>query len=147
MQLCKNPNELIHKPLPKSDLEELREHFQFLLPELAEGQVDSSWQMRMLRMYHERLFKEFCLCDLSLASSEHRVAMRWRVESEVISGKGQFECGNVHCTTCLNLSSYEVNFGYFEQGTKKNALVKLVLCSSCAELLKVTRRTKQNVFN
>lgn len=54
-----------------------------------------------------------------------KVALRWRTEAEVISGKGQFVCG---CKTCSNrepLRSWEVNFGYVEQGERKNALIKL----------------------
>lgn len=51
--------------------------------------------------------------------------MRWRIEKEVIVGKGQFECGNKKCNEKENLRSWEVNFGYVEHGEKKNALVKL----------------------
>jgi protein FRA10AC1 len=31
-----------------------------------------------------------------------------------------------------DLHSYEVNFGYVEEGVKKNALVKVLVCPSCA---------------
>lgn len=51
--------------------------------------------------------------------------MRWRVEKEVLDGKGQFVCGNKKCTERRELESWEVNFGYMENGLKKNALVKL----------------------
>lgn len=51
--------------------------------------------------------------------------MRWRVEKEVLSGKGQFICGEKKCTLRDNLKTWEVNFGYVEHGEKKNALVKL----------------------
>ena len=53
------------------------------------------------------------------------MALRWRTEKEVIVGKGQFECGNKKCNIKEGLRSWEVNFGYVEQGEKKNALVKL----------------------
>ena len=69
-----------------------------------------------------------------------QIAMRWRVEKEVVSGKGQFSCGNKRCdvgsggggggadaaaAATAALRSWEVNFGYVEHGEKKNALVKL----------------------
>jgi protein FRA10AC1 len=36
------------------------------------------------------------------------VGMRWRVQKEVISGKGQFICGNKKCDNRIGLASYEV---------------------------------------
>lgn len=51
--------------------------------------------------------------------------MRWRVENEVVTGKGQFICGNRKCSDKLELRSWEVNFAYDEHGTRKNALIKL----------------------
>ena len=60
--------------------------------------------------------------------------MRWRVEKEVVSGKGQFSCGNKHCDVGERLRSWEVNFAYMEHGEKKNALVKLRQLSSIVML-------------
>jgi protein FRA10AC1 len=131
------------KALPKSDLEELRDHFKFLLPDIPEGSIDEKWQKRLGRAYHARLFKEFCICDLSCAEAEHKVAMRWRTEPEVLSGKGQFECGNIRCVSQNDLTSWEVNFGYFEEGIKKNALVKIVLCPECTKLLHIVQRQER----
>ena len=54
-----------------------------------------------------------------------QIAMRWRIEKEVVSGKGQFSCGNKRCDADAKLRSWEVNFAYVEHGEKKNALVKL----------------------
>jgi protein FRA10AC1 len=51
--------------------------------------------------------------------------MRWRIEKEVIEGKGQFICGDKRCQSRDSLKSWEVNFGYIEHSEKKNALVKL----------------------
>lgn len=45
---------------------------------------------------------------------------------------GQFMCGNKKCDETDGLRSWEVNFGYVEQGEKKNALVKLRLCPDCS---------------
>ena len=44
---------------------------------------------------------------------------------EVISGKGQFTCGEKACNEELNLRTWEVNFSYVEKNEKKNALVKI----------------------
>lgn len=51
--------------------------------------------------------------------------MRWRIEKEVISGKGQFTCGEKRCNEQEGLRTWEMNFSYVEQEVKKNALVKL----------------------
>jgi protein FRA10AC1 len=69
-----------------------------------------------------------------------KIALRWRIEQEVITGKGQFICGNKKCMEKEELKTWEVNFAYREQGEKKNALVKISKCgcfkrvlSSCLE--------------
>lgn len=62
---------------------------------------------------------------------ENRIGLRWRTEKEVISGKGQFECGNKKCSAREGLRSYEVNFAYTEAGESKQALVKLRVCPKC----------------
>jgi len=85
--------------------------------------------------------------------------LRWRTEKEVISGKGQFECGNKKCTAREGLRSYEVNFAYSEAGESKQALVKLRVCPKCSyklnyrkekelerELRKESRRKKRRLL-
>lgn len=54
-----------------------------------------------------------------------KVALRWRVEKEVVLGKGQFQCGNKKCSNDSDLKSWEVNFAYLENNEKKNALIKV----------------------
>ena len=109
-----------------------------------------SWEKRLVAKYYSKLFREYCLVSLS-RYKEGKVGMRWRTKEEVVQGKGQFICG---CLECLNrdvgvfpsssssssssssatpLKTYEVNFKYSENQITKNALVKLRLCSSCAE--------------
>eukprot|EP00850_Spirogloea_muscicola_P002352 SM000009S23481 [mRNA] locus=s9:280679:282846:+ [translate_table: standard] len=66
------------------------------------------------------------------------IGMRWRVEKEVVLGKGQFVCGSKGCNERAGLHSYEarcktaqaikVNFAYKEAGEEKQALVKLRIC-------------------
>ena len=45
----------------------------------------------------------------------------------------------MNCDNKDRLQSWEVNFGYVEDGTKKNALVKLRLCPSCSDKLNYKR--------
>jgi len=51
--------------------------------------------------------------------------MRWQTEGELVSGKGQFICGNKICDETTHLRTWEVNFSYMEHYQKKNTLVKL----------------------
>lgn len=67
----------------------------------------NSWEAKLAKRYYDKLFKEYCIADLS-KYAKNRIAMRWRVEREVIAGKGQFECGNKHCQRRDNLATWEV---------------------------------------
>lgn len=58
-----------------------------------------------------------------------QVALRWRTEKEVVTGKGQFSCGDKKCSLSEELKTWEVNFAYYENKEKKNALVKLSMYS------------------
>ena len=90
-----------------------------------------SWESKLAKAYYDKLFKEYSISDLS-RYKENKIALRWRIEKEVVSGKGQFMCGNKHCDEMSDLQSWEVNFAYVEHGEKKNALVKLRLCPQCS---------------
>lgn len=94
----------------------------------------------MAKKYYDKLFKEYCIADLTYYK-ENKIALRWRTEKEVVVGKGQFECGNKRCKEKEELRSWEVNFGYVEHGEKKNALVKLRLCPDCS--IKLNYRSKK----
>ncbi|XP_063221615.1 protein FRA10AC1 homolog isoform X6 [Bacillus rossius redtenbacheri] len=127
----------------KHDIDVIREHHRFLWDE---GTTTDSWEVRLAKKYYDKLFKEYCICDLS-RYKENKVGMRWRTQQEVVVGKGQFSCGEKRCSERDGLRSWEVNFGYVEHGTKKNALVKVRLCAACSERLnhrqqrrEVTRR-------
>lgn len=115
----------------KTDSDIIRENHRFLWEEEDEA---TTWGQQLAKTYYDRLFKEYCLCDLS-RYKEKKVGMRWRTEKELVIGKGQFFCGNVHCSTQESLNSWEVLFGYVEHGQKKNALVKLRLCEKCSDKL------------
>eukprot|EP00823_Brevimastigomonas_motovehiculus_P004071 TRINITY_DN2610_c0_g1_i1.p1 TRINITY_DN2610_c0_g1~~TRINITY_DN2610_c0_g1_i1.p1 ORF type:complete len:500 (-),score=151.15 TRINITY_DN2610_c0_g1_i1:1492-2991(-) len=90
-----------------------------------------SWEKRVAINYYQKLFKEYCLADMTFYK-QGKMGLRWRTQEEVLKGKGQFVCGNKKCTVTENLKSYEVNFGYMEQGKVKQALVKLRVCRNCA---------------
>ena len=83
------------------------------------------------------MFKEYALADLS-RHREGKVGLRWRTESEVVSGKGHFACGAIgekKCDSTSALHSYELNFKYVEHGERRNELVKVRLCHRCARKL------------
>lgn len=135
----------------KSDLDVVRENHRFLWDDgddKAEDQL--TWGQRIAKKYYTKLFKEYCICDLS-RYKENKVAMRWRTQQEVFVGKGQFKCGARKCEESQYMRSWEVNFGYLEEGVKKNALVKVRLCPDCSYKLNyyhkkkdVTRKPKKD---
>jgi len=125
----------------KTDLDVIKEHHQFLWDDEPD---EKSWEKRLAKKYYDKLFKEYCIADLS-RYKENKVGMRWRVEKEVVDGKGQFICGNKKCTESDGLRSWEVNFGYVELGEKKNALVKLRLCPDCSYKLNYHHKKKEIV--
>lgn len=98
------------------------------------GAVRFSWEQRLAIRYYNRLYKEYALVDLTYYEI-NKIGMRWRTEREVIDGKGQFSCGNLHCdnTNTHELCSYEVPFRYKDlEGKVVSTLVKVRLCGPCA---------------
>ncbi|XP_074094214.1 protein FRA10AC1 [Cotesia typhae] len=124
----------------KTDYDVIKENHRFLWDE--EEDTPDTWEARLAKKYYDKLFKEYCICDLTYYKY-NKVALRWRTEQEVVVGKGQFECGSKKCKIKEGLKSWEVNFGYEEQGEKKNALVKLRLCSECSDKLNYHSQKKQ----
>ncbi|KAM4636558.1 protein FRA10AC1 homolog [Discoglossus pictus] len=124
----------------KADLDIIRENHRFLWQE--EDEEDMTWEKRLAKKYYDKLFKEYCIADLS-RYKENKFGFRWRVEKEVISGKGQFVCGNKRCDEKEGLKSWEVNFAYVEHGEKRNALVKLRLCPECSYRLNFHHRRRE----
>ena len=116
----------------KSDFDLIKKEYKFIFNE--QDDFESTWEKRTAKKYYERLFKEYCLADLS-KYKEKKIGLRWRLESEVIKGKGQFICGNIKCQKEERISTFEVNFEYFEDDEEKQALVKLRLCKSCGKKL------------
>lgn len=52
-----------------------------------EDDADTSWEARIAKKYYDKLFKEYCIADLS-RYKEGKVAMRWRTQKEVVEGRG-----------------------------------------------------------
>lgn len=122
----------------RNDYSVLAEEHKFLWEPQDETQT---WEKKLAKTYYDKLFKEYAIADLS-RYKENKVAMRWRVEKEVCEGKGQFSCGNKHCSKNEGLISWEVNFSYCEQSEQKNALVKLRLCPKCSKKLNYHKKCK-----
>ncbi|KAM8924791.1 protein FRA10AC1 homolog [Pelodytes ibericus] len=124
----------------KTDVDVIKENHRFLWEE--EDEEDLTWEKRLAKKYYDKLFKEYCIADLS-RYKENKFGFRWRIEKEVMSGKGQFCCGNKRCDEKEGLKSWEVNFGYVEHGEKRNALVKLRLCPECSYRLNFHHRRRE----
>ncbi|KNA04341.1 hypothetical protein SOVF_200540 [Spinacia oleracea] len=124
----------------RTDQDALREGYRFIRTE--EDDMDTSWEQRLVKRYYNKLFKEYCIADMSKYKSG-KIGLRWRTEKEVVSGKGQFICGNKHCDERNGLASFEVNFSYVEAEENKQALVKLVTCERCAEKLHYKRNRER----
>jgi protein FRA10AC1 len=125
----------------KTDFDGIKKEFKFLYDD--EDDVSSTWEKQFAKKYYDKLFKEFCLVDLS-KYKDRKVGMRWRLEKEVLSGKGQYICGEINCKIAMDLYTMEVNFAYKEDGTQKQALVKVKLCPDCAKKLKKAQTTKES---
>ncbi|XP_067002465.2 protein FRA10AC1 [Anabrus simplex] len=123
----------------KHDIDVIRDNHRFLWDE---DDTPRTWEERLAKKYYDKLFKEYCVCDLR-KYKENKVAMRWRTEKEVVTGKGQFSCASNQCSEADGLSTWEVNFGYIEKGEKKNALVKLRLCPECSDKLNYSHKKRE----
>ncbi|CAL4133741.1 unnamed protein product, partial [Meganyctiphanes norvegica] len=127
----------------KRDIDVIRENHQFLW---EDDDAADTWEQQLAKKYYDKLFKEYCICDLT-RYKENQIGMRWRIEREVVSGKGQFSCGEKHCSINENLRSWEMNFGYVEHGIKKNALIKLRLCHDCSYQVNYSHKRKEVTKN
>ncbi|GER31984.1 protein FRA10AC1 [Striga asiatica] len=82
-----------------------------------EDDMNPSWEQRLVKRYYDKLFKEYCIADMSQYKTG-KIGLRWRTEKEV-------------------------NFSYFEAGENKQALVKLVACERCAKKLYYKKRKEE----
>eukprot|EP00126_Sphaerothecum_destruens_P011240 Sdes_comp20882_c0_seq1m17890 len=135
------------KRVEMTDLDAIRSEHKFIWrPE----DVAESWSQQLSKKYYDKLYKEYCICDLSKVGKRDsclektplkkaRIGLRWRTQKEVVQGKGQFICGHKTCSRQEGLSSWEVNFRYRENETVENALVKIRLCAECSFLFSQTQ--------
>lgn len=116
----------------KTDWDVLAEEHRFVRTAEEDELAKKNWGKRLAKRYYEKLFKEYALADMRMYK-KGQVGLRWRTQKEVVHGKGQFECGNLHCSEADGLESFEVNFSYQEGNPpqRKNTLVKLRLCPGC----------------
>lgn len=138
----------------KTDADVVCEEHRFLWDEVerdciasAAGGLSSAdgltWEQRLAKRYHDRLFKEYALADMS-RYREGAIGLRWRTEEEVLDGRGQFSCGNKACNRSdVPLASYELHFGYIEHGEHREALVKVRCCEECARKLDYRKRKER----
>lgn len=125
-----------------NDDDVLRENYRFIRND--EGLADSELtpEQRLARQYYQKLYKEYCIGDMSRYKSGE-VGLRWRTEEEVLSGKGKTVCGSKGCASTEGLKPFEVDFEYPEDGETKRALVKLSLCPRCAKKLSYVNDKKK----
>ncbi|XP_062927775.1 protein FRA10AC1 isoform X3 [Mobula hypostoma] len=88
----------------KTDLDVIRDNHRFLWTEGDE--TDMNWEKALAKKYYDKLFKEYCIADLS-QYKHNKIGFRWRVDKEVISGKGV-------CTEC----SYKLNYHHKRKEAK-----------------------------
>ncbi|TRY87265.1 hypothetical protein DNTS_001134 [Danionella cerebrum] len=101
----------------KRDIDVVRENHRFLWKE--EDEEEMTWEKELAKKYYDKLFKEYCIADLSRFKENKR------------------------CEIQEGLKSWEVNFAYVEQGEKRNALVKLRLCPECSFKLNYHHKRKE----
>ncbi|KAM9197227.1 protein FRA10AC1 isoform 2-T3 [Dugong dugon] len=99
----------------KTDLDVIRENHRFLWNE--EDEMDMTWEKRLAKKYYDKLFKEYCIADLS-KYKENKFGFRWRAEKEVISGKGL--CQECSCKLNFHHRKKEVKLKNRKDKTKKD---------------------------
>lgn len=125
----------------KTEKDIIQENHKFVRSDVDDDD-ELTWGQRVAKKYYDKLFKEYAICELKYYK-EGKIALRWRTEKEVIVGKGQFICASTRCDETQKLQSWEVNFGYMEDGEKKNELVKVRLCPQCSD--KLNYKTKKRL--
>lgn len=120
----------------------LKTEHRFIRSEKDDLEAETSWEKRVAKSYSDNLYKEYALADLSRYSEgkvcchillalslpllwpqklltvwicwTNQIGLRWRLEKEVRSGKGEKICGNKACDNKTELEKYEVREWHFE---------------------------------
>ncbi|KAG2130826.1 folate-sensitive fragile site protein Fra10Ac1-domain-containing protein [Suillus bovinus] len=110
---------------------------------LRDDEASTSWNDQLAQKYYDSLYREFAICDLKHYKSGN-FSLRWRTETEVLSGTGETTCANARCpehtASSTSLMTLELPFTYEEHGHRKEALVKVVLCSKCVRKIMWKRK-------
>ncbi|KZP23745.1 hypothetical protein FIBSPDRAFT_1042606 [Athelia psychrophila] len=142
-------------PSRTTEFEILKASHKFLRDdEEQQGKKEQSWDDQIAAKYYATLYREFAVCDLKHYKSGN-LSLRWRTESEVLSAAGEESCGNTRCVhhtppragktfEAPALSTLELPFAYDEHGTRKSALVKVVLCARCVKKLMWKREKERD---
>ncbi|KZT01375.1 uncharacterized protein LAESUDRAFT_634722, partial [Laetiporus sulphureus 93-53] len=140
----------VSQPSMITEFDILKASHKFLREEEEEDVHNLPWNEKLAKKYYSNLYREYAVCDLKHYKSGN-FALRWRTESEVISGAGETTCGNTRCPLHQqhvidedkpSLKTVELPFSYVEGGESKFALVKVVLCDKCLQKL-MWKRTKE----
>ncbi|KAK7460400.1 hypothetical protein VKT23_009122 [Stygiomarasmius scandens] len=83
------------EPQGKTEFELLKSSHKFLRED-DEDEGTLTWEEKLASKYYSSLYREFAVCDLKHYKSGN-FALRWRTESEVLSGAGESTCGNTRC--------------------------------------------------
>ena len=121
----------------------LKEKFSFLESSKESVNAAESKEDKFLQEYNNKLYREFCICDLSLYK-KGKIGLRWCFESDILKGKGYTICGNISCERTKHLKPFEVNMKYKEHNETKNALVKVYLCRHCGKKIKKYKSNLEN---
>ncbi|KAG2062473.1 hypothetical protein BDR04DRAFT_1040325, partial [Suillus decipiens] len=109
----------------------------------ADDEASTSWNDQLAQKYYDSLYREFAICDLKHYKSGN-FSLRWRTETEVLSGTGETTCANARCpehsASSTPLTTLELPFSYEEHGQRKEALVKVVLCPKCVRKIMWKRK-------
>ncbi|KAG0700289.1 folate-sensitive fragile site protein Fra10Ac1-domain-containing protein [Suillus ampliporus] len=136
------PKTTVAAPTPVTEFDILKASHKFLR-DGEDGEASTSWNDRLAQKYYESLYREFAICDLKHYKSGN-FTLRWRTETEVLSGTGETTCANARCpehtASSTPLTTLELPFAYEEHGQKKEALVKVVLCSKCVRKIMWKRK-------
>ncbi|KAK4055554.1 hypothetical protein OIV83_000100 [Microbotryomycetes sp. JL201] len=122
------------RPQTKTELDVIKEKHQFI----RDTDVDPatlSWEDQLALKYYNSLFREFALINLKHYKSgqpdPELVDRALQVDDAIIDPE-QMDKPLVRA----KLTEHEMHFGYVEDGKKKSALVKVVLCKDCGRKLK-----------
>ena len=134
-EMTENGKRMASDQVTSSDIEVINDTHEFIRDDDKDRLHSEDWKVRMARRYYDKLYKEYAIIDLS-RYREKVYGLRWRTEEEVVRTKGQLLCGSKDCESSDDLHSFELPFQYAENGETKRALVKVRLCSKCAQKVK-----------